>query len=99
MIIIFEFPSRKSHPGRYKKCKLRRTEKHERSHVKVKKIVIRCKGKQSQNVVPYETVPEINLLQARVPSQGHRNAFSAAWLLGSRDQRDLTCVPNCFIES
>ena len=43
---------------------------------------------------------EINLLQARVPSQtkkqGAENAFSAVRSLRSRDQRNLTCVPNCI---
>ena len=74
MIIIFEFPHGKSHPGRHKKCKLRRTEKCELSHMKKKKTIIRCKRNQSQNVVLYKNLLKINLLQARVPSQKNTRA-------------------------
>ena len=69
MVITLKFPNSKSYPGRHEKCELRRTEKSKRSHMKEKKTVIQCKRNQSQNVVPYETLPEINLLQARVPFQ------------------------------
>ena len=66
----------------------------------MKKTVIHCKRSQSQNVVPYEALPEMNLLQAGVPSQkntrGAENVSFAAWLLGPPDQRDLTCVQNCY---
>ena len=91
MIIKFEFSNGKRHIDRHEICKLRSTEKCERSNVKVKRTVIHSKPNQSQNAVPYQTLPELDLLQARVPSQkkfqGAENAFSAAWLLGSRDQR------------
>ena len=30
--------------------------------------------------------------------QGAKNAFSAVPLLRSRDQRSLTCVPNCYVD-
>ena len=33
MIIIFKFPNGKRYPGRHEKCKLRKTEKCERSHM------------------------------------------------------------------
>ena len=74
MIIILEFPNGRSFPGRHEICKLRSTEKCQRSHMKVKKTVIQCKCNQSQSVVPYETLPEINLLQVRVPSQKNTRA-------------------------
>ena len=57
-----------------KKGKLRSTEKCERSHIQVKKTVIHCKRNQFQNAVPYETLSEINLLQAQVPSQKNTRA-------------------------
>ena len=63
MIIILEFSNGKSRPGRHEKCKLRSTEKCERSHMKRKKTVIQYKRNQSQNVVPHKILPEINLLR------------------------------------
>ena len=51
MIIIFEFPNGKSHPGRHEICKLRSTEKCERSHVKVKKTVIHYKWRGESEAV------------------------------------------------
>ena len=65
MVVILEFPNGKSHPGRHEKCKLRSTEKCERSHIISEKTVIHYKRSQSQNVVvSFKTLPEINLLQA-----------------------------------
>ena len=69
MIIIFEFLNDKSYPSRHEICKLRSTGNCERSHVKVKKTVIHYKRNQSGNVVSLETLPEINLLHARVLSR------------------------------
>ena len=63
--------------GDTKNFKLRSRETCERSHVRTKKTVMHCKCDQSQSVVlsGYENLPEINLLQAQIPSQKNTRAL------------------------
>ena len=63
--------------GDMKNFKLRSRENCERSHIKTKKTVMHCKHDQSQSVAlsKYENLPEINLLQAQVPSQKFTRAL------------------------
>ena len=83
----YTFPNGKSHSGRHEKCKLRSTEKCERSHAKVKKSVIQCKRSLSQNVVPCSignfarNQPAAGSSSISEKYQGAENAFSAAWLI------------------
>ena len=67
--------------GRHKNLKLRSGENCERSHVKTKKTVMHWKRDQSQSVAlfGYETLPEINLLQAQVQSQTNARALEMDW--------------------
>ena len=48
---------------------------NEKSHVKTKKAVMQCKRDQSQSVAAIENLPEINLVQALVPSQRNTRAL------------------------
>ena len=92
MIIVFKFQNGKCNLGDTKNLKLRSGESCERSHVKTKKTVMHRKCDQPQSVARSgcENLPEINLLQAKVPSQkiyqGTENPLTAAWLLWSRDR-------------
>ena len=71
MIIVFKFQNGKCNLGDTKNLKLRSGESCERSHMNTKKTVMHCERDQSQSVAlsGYENLPEINLLQAQVPSQ------------------------------
>ena len=71
MIIVFQFQNGKCNMGDTKNLKLRSGESCERSHVKTEKTVMHCKRDQSQSAAlsGYKSLPEINLLQAQVPSQ------------------------------
>ena len=92
MIIIFEFPSGKN---------LNR--KMDTSHMYV--------SEGNRHSLQAQLVPEccsMRNLDCNQPAagsssisdkkQGAENAFSAVRLLRSRDQRNLTCVPNCIAE-
>ena len=83
--VLFQFPNGKSHPGRIEKYKVRHTEKCKGSHRKLKKAFIHCNRNQSQNIVPHEILPDINLPQARVSS--HKN---------SRDRKMHSPKPGCY---
>ena len=63
--------------GRNENLKLRSGESCQRSHVKTKKTVMHCKRDQSQSVAlsGHENLPEINLVQAQVPSQKNTRAL------------------------
>ena len=77
MIIVFKISNGKCNLGDTKHLKLRSGESCERSHVKRKKNVMHRKRDQSQSVAlsRYENLPEVNLVQAQVPSQENTMAL------------------------